>query len=58
MVQAGASLGIPVSLCGDMAGDPNHLAALLNAGLRRLSVAPAWLGTTKRHLAQLSCGMS
>ena len=58
VVKAGASLGIPVSLCGDMAGDPNHLAALLNAGLRRLSVAPAWLGATKRHLSQLSCGGS
>jgi phosphotransferase system enzyme I (PtsI) len=58
VVNVGASLDIPVSLCGDMAGDPNHLAALLDAGLRRLSVAPTCLGATKRHLAQLSCGKS
>ena len=56
VVMAGASLGIPVSLCGDMAGDPNHLAALLSTGLRQLSVAPEILGTIKLHLAQLSCG--
>ena len=58
VVKAGASLGIPVSLCGDMAGDPNHLAALLRTGLRQLSVPPAMLGATKRHLSQLDCGSS
>jgi len=58
VVNVGASLDIPVSLCGDMAGDPNHLATLLDAGLRQLSVAPTCLGATKRHLAQLSCGKS
>jgi len=58
VVEAGASLGIPVSLCGDMAGDPNHLDSLLRTGLRQLSVPPAMLGATKRHLSQLNCGSS
>ncbi|NVD40657.1 phosphoenolpyruvate--protein phosphotransferase [Ensifer sp. HO-A22] len=33
--------GKPVSICGDMAGDPSALPALLAAGLRHFSVAPA-----------------
>ncbi|MBB5662879.1 phosphotransferase system enzyme I (PtsI) [Rhizobium leguminosarum] len=33
--------GKPVSICGDMAGDPSYLPALLAAGLRHFSVAPA-----------------
>jgi phosphotransferase system enzyme I (PtsI) len=33
--------GKPVSICGDMAGNPSFLPALLAAGLRHFSVAPA-----------------
>ncbi|MBX4965831.1 putative PEP-binding protein [Rhizobium binae] len=33
--------GKPVSICGDMAGDPRYLSGLLAAGLRHFSVAPA-----------------
>ncbi|ACE91591.1 phosphoenolpyruvate--protein phosphotransferase protein (Enzyme I of the phosphotransferase system) [Rhizobium etli CIAT 652] len=33
--------GRPVSICGDMAGDPSCLPGLLAAGLRHFSVAPA-----------------
>lgn len=33
--------GKPVSICGDMAGNPHHLPGLLAAGLRHFSVAPA-----------------
>ncbi|MGZ2380692.1 phosphoenolpyruvate--protein phosphotransferase [Rhizobium leguminosarum] len=35
------SAGKPVSICGDMAGDPSYLPGLLAAGLRHFSVAPA-----------------
>lgn len=35
------SAGKPVSICGDMAGNPSFLPALLAAGLRHFSVAPA-----------------
>ncbi|MBY5768612.1 phosphoenolpyruvate--protein phosphotransferase [Rhizobium leguminosarum] len=33
--------GKPVSICGDMAGNPHDLPGLLAAGLRHFSVAPA-----------------
>lgn len=33
--------GKPVSICGDMAGDPHYLPGLLAAGLRHFSMAPA-----------------
>jgi len=44
---------IPVSLCGDMASDPKHIGALLKAGLRSLSVAPATLASVKATIAGL-----
>lgn len=37
---AAARLGRPVSICGDMAGDPDCAQRLLVAGLRDFSVAP------------------
>ena len=33
--------GKPVSICGDIAGNPSYLPGLLAAGLRHFSVAPA-----------------
>ena len=44
---AGDRLGIETSLCGDAASDPAEIAALLGAGLRSLSVAPAQLARVK-----------
>jgi phosphotransferase system enzyme I (PtsI) len=38
---------IPVSLCGDMASDARCIPALLDIGLRRLSVAPSAVGRVK-----------
>ena len=49
----GRDNAIPVSLCGDMASDPAHLAGLLDAGLTSLSVAPARIARVKRALAEL-----
>lgn len=54
VVRAGKAMGRDVSLCGDMAGDPAHLPALLAAGLRSLSLAPRLVGRVKRALAGLS----
>jgi phosphotransferase system enzyme I (PtsI) len=51
VVEAGRRLGREVSLCGDMAGEPAHIAQLLRAGLRSLSVAPARLAGTKAAVA-------
>jgi phosphotransferase system enzyme I (PtsI) len=52
----GAKAGVPVSLCGDMAGDPRYLEELLRAGLTSLSVAPAVLGRVKAAIASIEAG--
>jgi phosphotransferase system enzyme I (PtsI) len=49
----GRERGIPVSLCGDMASEPRHLAALIAAGLRTLSVSPASIARVKAALAEI-----
>ena len=43
---------IPVSLCGDMASDVRCIPALLDMGLRSLSVAPAALARVKSAIAR------
>ena len=40
-VAAAASKGIPVSMCGEMAGDANYIPVLLGLGLRELSMHPS-----------------
>lgn len=49
----GAHKNLPVSLCGDMASDEHHIANLLKAGIRSLSVAPAALGRVKAEIASV-----
>jgi phosphotransferase system enzyme I (PtsI) len=41
---------IPVSLCGEMAGDPRLSALLIGLGIRELSMAPARLPEVKRNI--------
>ena len=43
VVEVGARRNVPVSLCGEMAGDPAALERLLALGLRSISVAPSAL---------------
>jgi phosphotransferase system enzyme I (PtsI) len=47
----GVRTGMEVSLCGDAAGDPALVPALIRAGLRTLSVAPSALGTVKAAIS-------
>ena len=47
-VSAATARGVEVSLCGDMASEPELIGALLDSGLRTLSVAPAQVGRVKR----------
>ena len=47
----GRATGREVSLCGDAGGDPKVIGALLRAGLRSLSVAPASVGPAKQAIA-------
>jgi phosphotransferase system enzyme I (PtsI) len=42
------------SLCGDLAGDPEQVAALLDAGLRSFSVAPGALPPVRAAIARYS----
>jgi phosphotransferase system enzyme I (PtsI) len=46
-VEAANATGREVSLCGDMASTPAHVGALIDAGLRSLSCAPAQVGPVK-----------
>lgn len=54
----GRRAGVSVSLCGDMAGDPRCVPALLNCGLRELSVNPSALAQIKQTIDRLSSGGS
>ncbi|KRP85494.1 phosphoenolpyruvate-protein phosphotransferase [Bradyrhizobium pachyrhizi] len=54
----GRRAGISVSLCGDMAGDQRCLPALLNCGLRELSVNASALAQIKHTIDRLSSGGS
>jgi len=47
VVRAADALNIEVSLCGDAGSDPDTVAPLLRAGLRKLSVAAAQIGVVK-----------
>ncbi len=46
--------GREASLCGDLAGDPAQIAALLDQGLRAFSVAPGALGPVRAAIAHYS----
>ena len=43
VIQAGSEAGIPVSMCGEMAGDPDFTRLLLGLGLRHFSMEPSQL---------------
>ena len=38
---------MPLSVCGELAGRPEHIPRLLQCGIRTLSVAPALIPMTK-----------
>jgi phosphotransferase system enzyme I (PtsI) len=50
----GRRAGVAVSLCGDMAGDARCVPALLDCGLRELSVNPGALAQIKQAIERLS----
>ncbi|VIO78196.1 Phosphoenolpyruvate-protein phosphotransferase [Bradyrhizobium ivorense] len=54
----GRRAGVSVSLCGDIASDPRCLPALLNCGLRELSVTTSALAQIKQTIDRLSSGGS
>jgi len=49
-IDAGNKAGIPVAMCGEMAGDPRFVRLLLGLGLREFSMHPNSLLEVKRAL--------
>jgi phosphotransferase system enzyme I (PtsI) len=49
-LQAGARAGLPVSVCGEMAGDPKLTRLLLGMGLRQFSMHSAQLLEVKQQI--------
>jgi phosphotransferase system enzyme I (PtsI) len=52
--EAGQAAGIPVSMCGEMAGDPLNVLVLLGLGLSELSMISASVPLVKRVLRAAS----
>ncbi len=52
-VEAALRARIPVSVCGEMAGDPRFTPLLLGLGIRDLSMAPVHLARVKQRLRAL-----
>src|SRR6202140_3240245 len=52
VVEYADGAGREASLCGDLAGDPEQVAALLDQGLRIFSVAPGALGPGRAAIAR------
>lgn len=51
-----AKAGVPVSVCGEMAGRPLEAVALVAMGFRQLSMSPAAIGPVKAVLSALDVG--
>ncbi len=44
---------IPISLCGEMAGDPRYTALLVGLGIRELSMTPSSIPLVKQRIREL-----
>ncbi len=44
---------IPISICGEMAGDPKLTALLIGLGLRELSTSPANIPRVKQRILEM-----
>jgi len=53
VIDAGAAAGIPVAMCGEMAGDLRFIPLLLGMGLRELSMQPAAILDVRERIAEL-----
>ncbi|MES9935285.1 MAG: putative PEP-binding protein [Sedimenticola sp.] len=48
VIDAGHTHNIPISMCGEMAGDPRYIPLLLGMGLKMFSMQPGALLEAKR----------
>ncbi|MHB0991777.1 MAG: phosphoenolpyruvate--protein phosphotransferase [Burkholderiales bacterium] len=55
-LRAGEKAGKPVSVCGEMAGDPKLTRLLIGLGLRRFSMQPASLLSVKQQVLKTHIG--
>jgi phosphotransferase system enzyme I (PtsI) len=55
-IEAGAAAGIPVAMCGEMAGDPRYTRLLLGLGLTEFSMHPANVLEVKRMIREADVG--
>jgi phosphotransferase system enzyme I (PtsI) len=55
-LKAGEKANIPVAMCGEMAGEPQHTPLLLGLGLREFSVHPSVLLEIKQIINQCRLG--
>lgn len=56
LVRAGERAGVPMSLCGEMAGRPLEAMALIGLGFRTLSMPPQAIGPVKTMIRSLDAG--
>jgi phosphotransferase system enzyme I (PtsI) len=49
-IQAGARAGLPVAICGEMAGDPTLTRLLIGMGLREFSMHPSQILAVKQQV--------
>ncbi len=54
ILDAAHRTGTPVTICGEMAGQPRSVLALFGMGLRRFSMSPAFIPTIKNLLSSVS----
>jgi phosphotransferase system enzyme I (PtsI) len=54
IVDGAGDSGIPVSICGEMAADPQWVELLIGLGLRELSVQPRAIGPVREAVRRLS----
>lgn len=57
-IDAGHRQGIPVSICGEIAGDPRYTPLLVGMGVRELSMAGTALPRVKQRVRRMAFGPS
>ena len=56
VIEAGRRTGVPISMCGEMAGDLRFVPLLLGMGLREFSMQPAAILDVREHMRTLDSG--